>query len=84
MCQVENAFVNHRHILQGNVKDLNEELETEVKHLFRNNTSAKKFFLLNTGNLGLGLCSLWQGDELCILCGRSMPILLRPVGLGRF
>jgi hypothetical protein len=26
MCQVENAFVNHRHILQGNVKDLNQEL----------------------------------------------------------
>jgi hypothetical protein len=39
MCQVENAFVKHRHTLQGNVKDLNEELETEVKRLFRNNTS---------------------------------------------
>jgi hypothetical protein len=84
MCQVENAFVKHRHTLHGNVKDLNEELETEVKRLFRNNTSVKKLFLLSTSNLGLGFCSLWQGDELCILCGISIPILLRPVGLDRF
>jgi hypothetical protein len=82
--QAAEATIKLRKALKASLDGMDAELEAEIKHRIRAGTYARELFLLNTGHLGQGFKSLRRDDELWILCGASMPFLLRPVSPGRY
>ncbi|KAE8447897.1 hypothetical protein EG329_010126 [Mollisiaceae sp. DMI_Dod_QoI] len=61
----------------GNTKDAEAELIDHMQQHITVSTAHRRFFITDHGSFGLGPGSIEAGDEVWVVCGGKMPLVLR-------